>query len=180
MRGASPVNHDGAWGPGAVEEDGAVKAAGQVGIYKARELATRGEVTLRRVRLYVEEKLLPPPLARGNGRVYTEQHLVKLRAIRALRQKGMLLKDIQTRLRSASTEELVAIGGASPAAAGTGTAEAGATASGTAEETAARSLGQRWQRIELLPGMELHVRADAGPLLARLAQEIHARYAVKT
>ena len=138
-------------------------------------------MTLRRVRLYVEEKLLPPPLARGNGRVYTEQHLVKLRAIRALRQKGMFLKDIQTRLRSASMEELAAIGGEAPASTEPGAAATGeATASGATEEAAARSLGQRWQRIELLPGMELHVRADAGPLLARLAQEIHARYAVRT
>jgi hypothetical protein len=35
----------------------------------------------------------------------------------------------------------------------------------------------RWDRIELLPGLELHLRAGASPLLQRLAREIHAAYA---
>ena len=37
-------------------------------------------------------------------------------------------------------------------------------------------LAQRWERIELVTGLELHLRADAPPLLVRLAQEIHAQY----
>lgn len=35
----------------------------------------------------------------------------------------------------------------------------------------------RWDYIELLPGLELRVRSNAGPVLRRLAQEIHAQYA---
>ena len=35
---------------------------------------------------------------------------------------------------------------------------------------------ERWERGTLLPGLELLVRADAGPLVARIAREIVANY----
>ena len=35
---------------------------------------------------------------------------------------------------------------------------------------------ERWERATLMPGLELLVRADAGPLVARIAREIVANY----
>jgi hypothetical protein len=35
---------------------------------------------------------------------------------------------------------------------------------------------ERWERATLLPGLELLMRADAGPLVARIAREIVANY----
>jgi hypothetical protein len=37
---------------------------------------------------------------------------------------------------------------------------------------------ERWERAALVPGLELMVRADAGPLVQRLAREIVAAYRV--
>lgn len=36
----------------------------------------------------------------------------------------------------------------------------------------------RWEHIVLLPGLELRVKSDGGPLLRRVAQEIYDHYAV--
>ncbi len=152
------------------------KAAAQVGTYNVRDVAQAVGVPVRRVRFYVEKKLVPPPLSRGAGRVYTEQHVLGLRAIRALREQGLHLEDIRGRLRRATNEELVAMGKPGDERPREPEKTDGAH-DGTA--TTPRYPAQSWERIELLPGLELHLRSDGGALLARLAEEIHARYAVK-
>ncbi|MGK3991341.1 MerR family transcriptional regulator [Sorangium sp. So ce136] len=35
---------------------------------------------------------------------------------------------------------------------------------------------ERWERLALLPGLELHLRSDATAVVRRIAAEIHARY----
>jgi hypothetical protein len=42
----------------------------------------------------------------------------------------------------------------------------------------AGSGGQVWERIELLPGLELHARKESGALVQRLAREIREHYGV--
>ena len=50
------------------------------------ELAERVGLTRRTIRFYVAEGLLPPPGGRGQRRVYSSEHLIRLRAIQRLKE----------------------------------------------------------------------------------------------
>ncbi|MDQ0466781.1 DNA-binding transcriptional MerR regulator [Caulobacter ginsengisoli] len=56
--------------------------------YTARDLAALTGVSERTVRYYVQEGLLPPPAGRGRGAHFTDDHLTRLKLIRALQQAG--------------------------------------------------------------------------------------------
>ncbi len=44
---------------------------------------------------------------------------------------------------------------------------------GVAASAGARVQSEIWERIALLPGLDLMVRADASPLVRRVVQEVH-------
>lgn len=56
------------------------------------------------------------------------------------------------------------------------TLEPSGSAQAAAAQTAAPFPAERWDRVVLVPGLELLVRADGSPLLQRLAREIVQRY----
>lgn len=62
------------------------------------ELADAAEVPVRTIRYYIAEKLLEGPAARGKAAVYGEDHLLRLRLIRALSEQGVPLAQIKDRL----------------------------------------------------------------------------------
>ncbi len=141
-----------------------------MGTLRSRELCQATGATPRGVRFYVERGLLPRPEGRGTGPIYTEEHLIRLRAIRRLRAERVPVDEIRARLSRLSRDEIVRLG-APPAP------PAPPPASPAAADPAERSYpADPWDRVILLPGLELHVRGDAGPLVRRLAAEIHARY----
>jgi hypothetical protein len=39
--------------------------------------------------------------------------------------------------------------------------------------------GEQWERVELVPGLEVHLRSDAGAEAKRIAHEIRSRYATR-
>jgi DNA-binding transcriptional MerR regulator len=102
--------------------------------YGIGELAALGGVTRRTVRYYVQEGLLPAPLGVGRGRHYGPEHLARLQAVKALQEQGLSLDAVRSAIER----------GRRPAAAG----------ASPAEPTVARS---PWTRVELVPGVELHV-----------------------
>jgi DNA-binding transcriptional MerR regulator len=104
--------------------------------YGIEELAALGGVTRRTVRYYVQEGLLPAPLGVGRGRHYGEEHLARLEAVKALQEKGLSLDEVRRELER-----------------GRGRGRAAAEA-GPPEPRVARSA---WTRIEIVPGVELHV-----------------------
>lgn len=115
--------------------------------YGIEELAELGGVSRRAVRFYVQEGLLPPPLGVGRGRHYGPEHLVRLLEVKAMQERGLSLSEIRER-RGAS-------GAAEPPAA-------------PAPVLPPRSA---WVRLELAPGIELHVAGDRKlPPPARLAE----------
>jgi DNA-binding transcriptional MerR regulator len=69
-------------------------------------LAERAGVTPRTVRYYVAERLLPPPGGAGQQRVYTHEHLLRLKAIRRLKEAHLPLGEIRQRLAGLSVLEL--------------------------------------------------------------------------
>jgi DNA-binding transcriptional MerR regulator len=102
--------------------------------YGIEELAALGGVTRRTVRYYVQEGLLPTPLGVGRGRHYGPEHLARLQAVKALQEQGLTLDAVRSEIDRGRRPR--------PAA------------EREAEPTVARS---PWTRVELVPGVELHV-----------------------
>ncbi len=113
---------------------------------------------------YLQEGLLPAPPRRGPATVYGEEHLLRLRALRKMRMEGASLARIKRVLPAMSLDEVRAMVEPPPPPA----APLPAPAVDAAME--------RWERAALVPGLELMVRSDAGPLVQRLAREIVAAY----
>lgn len=59
------------------------------------DLASQAGLTRRGVRFYVQQKLLPPPLAKGRNAHYGHQHLDRLKRIVELQSAGHSLEEIR-------------------------------------------------------------------------------------
>ena len=102
--------------------------------YAIGELATLGGVSRRTVRYYVQEGLIPPPLGLGRGNHYTAEHLEQLLRVKAMQESGRTLVEIhRARGQVANRRD---------------------GHDSKREEPPPRSL---WRRIEVAPGVELHV-----------------------
>jgi DNA-binding transcriptional MerR regulator len=120
------------------------------GRFSVDELADLGGVSRRTVRYYVQEGLLPTPLGVGRGRHYDQSHLDRLLRVKAEQEAGRSLDDIRARRSPAH-------GPRQPAA--------------LPRRPLPRST---WRRLELGPGVELHLAHDiklpAGGRLDELAE----------
>lgn len=99
--------------------------------FSIQDLADLADVSRRTVRYYVQEGLLPAPLGVGRGRHYGREHLDRLLQVKALQASGRTLGDIR--------------GGGDP----------------SHHASASRQLAvperSIWRRLEIAPGVELHV-----------------------
>jgi len=149
----------------------------------------REEVTPRLVRHYTSQGMLDEPLKEGREARYTYRHLLQVLLVRRLLTEGYGASVIDTLARSKSNAELEALlyGGvqltmapANPALAflqeiqqrQAGSAPKPAIAppaasrpapappSPPAPEAPAPPPTHQWTRLEVLPGLELHVRSD--------------------
>lgn len=167
------------------------------GAYTLGELVHAAGITVRTARYYLERRVLPAPVMRGMHTTYTDEHLLWLKAIRRLRTVERLQLDaIRKRLSTSSVEEIRALveapsversgvptmaippaEGSAPATQANPDLSAGVTTRTPGEQVG--SGGQMWERIELLPGLELHVKKASGALVLRLSQEIRERYGLE-
>jgi DNA-binding transcriptional MerR regulator len=98
------------------------------------QLSERTGVPVRRIRYYVSEGLLPPPVGRGRASYYTSAHLERLQHIIALREVNLSLDEIRERLGDVER----------------------VTPSNDVPSPVAHS----WRRWEIVPGVEMHARQD--------------------
>jgi DNA-binding transcriptional MerR regulator len=70
------------------------------------ELTTAADVSVRTVRYYIAEGLLPPPEGSGPASSYTQGHLDRLRLIQRLKEAYLPLKEIRRRLSGLSDDEV--------------------------------------------------------------------------
>jgi DNA-binding transcriptional MerR regulator len=116
--------------------------------YAIGELATLGGVSRRTVRYYVQEGLIPPPLGLGRGNHYTAEHLEQLLRVKAMQESGRTLVEIQRALGQPTNGRR--------------------RDEPRREDLPSRSL---WRRIEVTPGVELHVTSTVRlPPPARLRE----------
>jgi DNA-binding transcriptional MerR regulator len=157
------------------------------------ELAEAAGVPVRTVRYYISEGLLPGPGARGRGANYDREHLARLRLIRRLAEQHIPLAEQRERLRGLSNAEVegllrneerrgVLLERASQAPSPRAyvsellnrarLARAPEPQGMPAQRPAPTPETQHWRRWELAPGVELHARADAAHVHARLIERL--------
>jgi DNA-binding transcriptional MerR regulator len=128
--------------------------------YNIDELADLAGVSRRTVRFYVQEGLLPVPLGVGRGSHYDQSHLDRLLVVRSLQESGRSLEDIKAGRKP------------SPAAGQPAASRAWAVP---------RSA---WRRLQLAPGVELHlssgIRLPPGARLEELVDWCHRHLARNT
>jgi DNA-binding transcriptional MerR regulator len=130
--------------------------------YTSAELARAAGISPHTLKHWIAEGLMEKPPFRARRTTYGREHLVRALAIKKLRDHHFLLADIKRKLAAIPLEELAR--------------EVLPPEPPPAKEAAAREIGQAWRRVELLPGLELFVRADAGAVVHRLAAEIEEKY----
>jgi DNA-binding transcriptional MerR regulator len=174
--------------------------------FTIEELAEQAGVPVRTVRFYITERLLPGPGTRGREASYGEEHLLRLRLVRRLSERGQRLAQIREYLdgltldevralvaeedrdaaalaaaarapspltyieellrRARTTREAVKDATVGPRVPPTGKQAPSAPApapSAPARPEPEPATGERWRRIALAPGLELHVRLDGTP-----------------
>ena len=70
------------------------------------ELAARAGVSVRTIRYYIDQGLLPSPQVRGRYSVYDEDYLDRLKLIRRLKEAYLPLNEIRSRLETLSHQEV--------------------------------------------------------------------------
>jgi len=70
------------------------------------ELAERAGVSVRTIRFYISEGLLPAPQAHGRYSVYDEEYLTRIELIKLLKNAYLPLKEIKRMVESLSREEI--------------------------------------------------------------------------
>ena len=150
------------------------------------ELAERVDMSVRTIRYYIAEGLLPGPEGRGKATAYGEEHVQRLRLIRLLSNQHMPLAEMSQLLNRLSLIEVQALlaeeeqhakegeqAGRQPAPqeyiAGLlknarvireVVPPAAPTYAKKSYSQPAASAGETWTRWELLPGLELHVKVS--------------------
>lgn len=140
-------------------------------LYSIGELARLAGVTVRTIRYYIQEGLLPEAPLRGRYAGYDESYLDLLEQIRRMKEDFLPLREIRNRLERGATT-------------GRTLEEAPESAPGFPDLSTSRFLvnhlrtsyrgaesrlesmpslkgeqeGSQWERLELAEGLELHVR----------------------
>jgi DNA-binding transcriptional MerR regulator len=167
------------------------------------DLARLAGVSIPTVKRYVRHGLLAPVPFRGTATRYPPDYLVRVLALRYWRASGTkTLAELRRRLDSVAFAEMVTWVMSHPLPADTAAAlhaEAGG-ALGTAGEDASRAAqggmfalsasspidgadassllpAESWQRWALMPGLEIHLKADAAPITRHLAARLCRAFA---
>lgn len=77
--------------------------------YSIGKLAKEAGVSVRTIRFYIDEGLLPPPQVRGRNTFYGDEYLDRLNLIRRLKEAFLPLREIRQKMQSLSIEEVRAL-----------------------------------------------------------------------
>jgi DNA-binding transcriptional MerR regulator len=135
--------------------------------YTITELSALSGVNRRNIHFYIQQGLLPPADGAGLGARYTDEHLLRLRAIPVLRDRGLRLDAIREQLAGLDMAAVQAL-----------LAQPPAPPTGLPPLLPPRrpAAGESVTRYRLAPGVELLVGPGADPAwhsrIAELAASI--------
>ena len=132
--------------------------------YTIGELASLSGVNRRNVHFYVQQGLLPPPQGAGLGARYSDEHLLCLRAIPVLRNRGLRLDQIRERLAGANAKVIEALIDERPAP----PKAVHIPRCGTTNQTTPKA--QHLVRYTLAPGVELLIDTANSTANAQVAE----------
>lgn len=135
--------------------------------WKLDELAERAGVSARTVRYYVQRGLVPAPEFRGPDTAYGEEHLTRLKAIRALQERHLPLDAIQEMLAPLPLAEIARIGRGELPAGVVVTAPLSRT-----PDVVAAPHAEGLTRYVIAPGLELVITDTASPEVRALADRL--------
>lgn len=75
-------------------------------LFSIGKLAKAAGVSVRTIRFYINEGLLPPPQARGRNTLYSEEYLDRLELIRRLKEAFLPLREIRQQIEGLTIEEV--------------------------------------------------------------------------
>lgn len=75
--------------------------------FSIQELAEKANVTVRTIRYYTEEGLLPPPVVQGKNAFYSLDHLNRLELIRRMKEAYLPLREIRQVMLSLTDAEVI-------------------------------------------------------------------------
>jgi len=147
--------------------------------YNLEGLAKASGVATRTIRYYIDLGLLPKPPFHSHNTRYGQEHLMRLQAIKRLRNQKLRLNAIAARLAKVTPDELLRLAGMEPPA----------PPAPKARELPEGFLGpyrpaftqptERWERISICPGVDLMVRSEADAEAWRVASEIARLFGTK-
>lgn len=125
------------------------------------ELNARTGTSKRKIYDWIRSGLLPAPTRGGKGARYDDAFVERVMTILRLRHERVSVDEIRRRLTDPPAKPVEAAPLIPVSAAG-----------GLPSE--------QWERLVLLPGLELSYRTDGGPGLRRLAAEIWKQFGAST
>jgi DNA-binding transcriptional MerR regulator len=142
--------------------------------YTIGELVSLSGVNRRNVHFYVQQGLLPPPQGAGLGARYGDEHLLCLRAIPVLRNRGLRLDEIRERLAGSDARSIEAFLAESPRSASLAPVPRCGTMPKPANSAPAIPKAQHLVRYTLAPGVELLVDSANSTASAQVAELIQS------
>lgn len=137
--------------------------------YTIGELISLSGVNRRNVHFYVQQGLLPPPQGAGLGARYGDEHLLCLRAIPVLRNRGLRLDEIRERLAGSDAPTIEAFLAEAPRSAPFDQGPRCGTIPNSTNPKA-----QHLVRYALAPGVELLVDSASSTASAQVADLIQS------
>jgi hypothetical protein len=130
----------------------------------------------RTIRFYVSRGLISKPEGRGTAAIYSYRHFLQVLAIKLRQMEGAPLATIAREFQDATGDVLErrvagALGDLLPHPDRLSVAGAGRAFQTTTPGPAPDGGAERWRRVAVEPGVELHVR-DAHPLAAVDADQV--------
>ena len=144
------------------------------------KLAEVSGVSARTIRFYVLSGVVSGPDGQGPAARYPRSHVTRLRLVRRWQDDGLQLAAIAQRLGPLSDSQAEAALNGAPSAPKAKSAPLPDVDAGDSEPALSPSFPRTpWERFEVEPGVELHVRRPLTTAANRRVQEL-LRFAAKT
>ena len=145
--------------------------------FSSKEIERATRVSRRTLVAWAKVGLIPKPAFRGPATRYSREHVLRILAVKKLRGDYYMVDEVRKWMAGASIQGIEALVSPLPAFLAPPPPAASEAAAAPSDERAPPPPSypaERWERVVLLPGLELSVRDE--PALRRIAEHIFQHY----